>query len=283
LSGAIPSELGNLSNLEYLYLRRNQLSGAIPSELGNLSNLSTLNFIANQLSGAIPSELGNLSNLSSLHLSANQLSGAIPSEFGNLSSLSSLGLFENQLSGAIPSELGNLSNLEFLSLRNNQLSGSIPIELGNLSNLGYLYLYSNQLSGVIPESICNLNLFLYNISGNQLCPPYPDCIDVGEQDCQETEIVSSILPLVFSLSQNYPNPFNPVTTIEYALPEQALVHLSVFNIAGQCVAKLVNASQPAGYYSIQFSPSQYNLSTGVYFYHLRAGDFNQIRKMVYIK
>ncbi len=107
--------------------------------------------------------------------------------------------------------------------------------------------------------------------------------NVSEAVLSNITSLKSSLPLQFALSQNYPNPFNPVTTIEYALPEQALVNLAVFNIAGQQVAFLVNASQPAGYHSIQFNPAQHNLSTGVYFYHLKAGDFNQIRKMVYIK
>ena len=70
-----------------LFLGDNQLSGEIPPELGNLSNLSELVLIDNQLSGEIPSELGNLASLTGLHLHENQLSGEIPSELGNLASL----------------------------------------------------------------------------------------------------------------------------------------------------------------------------------------------------
>ena len=69
LSGPIPSELGNLTNLERLSLWGNQLSGPIPSELGNLANLEFLSLRDNQLSGPIPSELGNLANLEWLILS----------------------------------------------------------------------------------------------------------------------------------------------------------------------------------------------------------------------
>jgi hypothetical protein len=65
---------------------------------------------------------------------------------------------------------------------------------------------------------------------------------------------------------------------KYALPE-----LSVFNISGQRVASLVNASQPAGYYQVQFDPGIHHLSAGVYFYRLQAGDFSQIQKMIYLK
>ncbi len=132
MSGEIPSQLGNLSNLQYLSLRGNQLSGEIPSQLGNLSNLADLDLSSNQLSGAIPSQLGNLSNLTGLVLHANQLSGAIPSQLGNLSNLTSLSLYLNQLSGGIPSQLGNLSNLQYLNLRANQLTGCIPAGLRDL-------------------------------------------------------------------------------------------------------------------------------------------------------
>jgi len=124
----------------------NKLSGSIPKELSNLSNLEMLSLELNQLSGPIPAELGNLSNLEELHLYENQLSGSIPKELGDLSNLKELRLYENQLSGSIPKELGNLSNLEELRLNSNQLSGSIPKELSNLSNLEGLYLAGNQLS-----------------------------------------------------------------------------------------------------------------------------------------
>ena len=120
-------------------LHSNDLSGPIPPELGNLSNLVELLLTRNRkLSGSIPPELGNLSNLSYLRLSYNQLSGSIPPELGNLSGVRYFYLYDNQLSGPIPPELGNLSNLVELLLNNNQLNGSIPPEFGNLSGVHYL-------------------------------------------------------------------------------------------------------------------------------------------------
>ena len=140
LSGAIPTELGNLANLQLLNLTSNQLSGTIPTELGNLPNLQRLYLNGNQLTGGIPTEIGSLSNLQYLNLARNQLSGAIPTELGSLSNLRLLSLDRNQLTGSIPTEIGNLSNLEQLYLSDNQLAGSIPTEIGNLSNLERLYL-----------------------------------------------------------------------------------------------------------------------------------------------
>ena len=158
LSGEIPTELGNLSSLEWLFLSGNQLMGEIPTELGNLSSLERLFLSFNQLTGEIPTELENLSNLTHLILSVNQLSGEIPTELGNLSNLEQLWLDSNQLMGEIPTELGNLStNLTLLSLYGNQLTGRIPTQLGSLSNLTRLFLYGNQLTGEIPAELGDLS------------------------------------------------------------------------------------------------------------------------------
>ena len=82
----------------------------------------------------------------------------------------------------------SVEDTDSLILFYNQLTGSIPPEIGNLTNLTYLWLHNNQLTGEIPESICDLNINFnnssFNITNNQLCPPYPSCIEdyVGEQD-----------------------------------------------------------------------------------------------------
>ena len=99
----------------------------------------------------------------------------------------------------------------------------------------------------------------------------------------------SALPKVFSLSQNSPNPFNPSTTISYTIPDEqgeVKVILSVFNLRGQLVKSLVNSSQVAGAYNINWNGQDEvgrKVSSGVYFYRLRAGDFTSTRKMVVLK
>ncbi|HEY9628110.1 MAG TPA: DUF4347 domain-containing protein [Coleofasciculaceae cyanobacterium] len=174
LNGSIPSSLGNLNKLEIIALNNNQLSGSIPSELGSLSTLKTLNLSSNQLSGSLPTELGNLSNLQDFTLSSNQLSGSIPAGFGGLSSLKSFSLSTNQLSGSIPVELGNLTNLTSIALNNNQLSGSIPAGFGSLSNLTALTLNNNQLTGSIPVELGSLsNLKTLILQFNQLTGSIP--------------------------------------------------------------------------------------------------------------
>ena len=92
---------------------------------------------------------------------------------------------------------------------------------------------------------------------------------------------SEIIPKDFSLSQNYPNPFNPSTTISYTIPKQGKVSLKVFNVLGSEVAELVNEEKGAGSYQVSFDAT--NLSSGVYFYRIKAGDFVQTKKMILLK
>jgi len=88
-------------------------------------------------------------------------------------------------------------------------------------------------------------------------------------------------PEFFTLSQNYPNPFNPTTIISYNLPKSSNVALSVYNITGRLIETLVNQQQRAGTYQVRWDAR--NVSTGVYFYQIKAGDFQQVRKMMVIK
>jgi len=139
------------------------------------------------LTGSIPSEIGNLTNLTELNLYGNQLTGSIPSEIGNLTNLTELNLYGNQLTGSIPPEIGNLTNLTYMNLGSNQLTGSIPSEIGSLTNLFAFVVGNNQLTGIIPDEICNQGDSSPHLENNQLCPPYPSCIEdyVGEQDTSD--------------------------------------------------------------------------------------------------
>ena len=174
LTGEIPAELGHLSKLTALHLHDNRLEGSIPPELGRLANLGQLYLYGNRLEGTIPPELGNLSKLESLLLYSNRLSGEIPKALGQLSDLRNLNLRNNRLSGDVPSELAKLTKLEGLYLHNNQLSGVIPGELGRMMSLDSLWLSSNRLSGEIPAELGNLtNLTQLNLHSNRLSGTIP--------------------------------------------------------------------------------------------------------------
>lgn len=104
---------------------------------------------------------------------------------------------------------------------------------------------------------------------------YGFIVGIDEQQSQP------FLPKVVELHQNYPNPFNPYTIIEYQLNHAAPVVLKVFNSLGQEIRTLVNEPQSPGNYQIRFDGS--NLSSGVYYYRIKAGGFNQHKKMLLIK
>jgi hypothetical protein len=88
-------------------------------------------------------------------------------------------------------------------------------------------------------------------------------------------------PSTFVLNQNYPNPFNPTTTISYSIPEKSFVSLKVYNILGQEVASLINNQEEAGPHRVNFNAM--NLSSGVYFYSIRAGNFTATKKLMLLK
>lgn len=88
-------------------------------------------------------------------------------------------------------------------------------------------------------------------------------------------------PYEFNLAQNYPNPFNPTTLIQYSIPKMTEVSVKVFNVLGQEVALLVNEVQNAGVYKVNFNAS--DLSTGIYMYQIKAGEFMDVKKMMLIK
>lgn len=93
--------------------------------------------------------------------------------------------------------------------------------------------------------------------------------------------ITEDIPERFELSNAYPNPFNPTTTIEYALPNNSHVRLTIYNLMGQEVVVLVNEECHAGYYSVNWNAT--GLSSGVYFYRIEAGDFRRTKKMVLMK
>jgi hypothetical protein len=85
----------------------------------------------------------------------------------------------------------------------------------------------------------------------------------------------------FSLSQNYPNPFNPTTSLQYTIGSRQFVTLKVYDLLGREIATLVNEEKPAGEYEVEFDGSA--LTSGIYFYQLKAGEFTETRKMILLK
>ena len=171
MTGGIPPEIGNLTNLEQFSVQDNQLTGAVPAALWTLTDLAVLAIAGNRLTGSIPPEIADLEDLQIFWAANNDLSGSIPPELGSLDSLTHLGLHDNSLTGTVPASLGNLTALVRLALSRNDLQGAIPPELGNLGNLEELYLNQNRLDGGIPpelgalDSLTSLSLRRNELTG----------------------------------------------------------------------------------------------------------------------
>lgn len=88
-------------------------------------------------------------------------------------------------------------------------------------------------------------------------------------------------PYTFSLSQNFPNPFNPVTTIQFEIPVENVVQLTIYNLAGKAVGVLTDRLYSAGTHQINWNASY--LTSGIYFYRITAGNYTETRKMILIK
>ena len=177
LNGAIPTELGMLSELKRLTLSRNQLTGPVPAWLDDLAHLEELTLWGNRLSGPIPSSLGNLTKLEELYLSQNRLTGPIPTSLGDLTNLRELSLWRNKLAGPLPAELGSLTNLQRLVLSDNELTGTLPVWLSDLTNLQALSLWGNDFSGSIPQEVGDLaNLEDLYLAQNRLSGPVPSSL-----------------------------------------------------------------------------------------------------------
>ncbi|MDP3148082.1 MAG: metallophosphoesterase [Ignavibacteria bacterium] len=108
------------------------------------------------------------------------------------------------------------------------------------------------------------NITSFNVTSNAM---------VGLED--------DIVPTVYGLEQNFPNPFNPITKINYQLPKNSFVTLKIYDVLGNEIISLVNEEKAAGKYQSVFDGSQ--LSSGVYFYKIHAGDFLEIKKLILLK
>jgi hypothetical protein len=146
----------------------------------------------------------------------------------------------------------------------------------------------------ISSATAETRLMVYNTGGMKF--RIKDGIDgsiLNKELTEGTEIIipanlnnliletSAAIPLTYELSQNYPNPFNPVTTIKYQIPEDGTVKISVYDVLGKEIKTLVNDFRPAGAYEVRLDAS--DLSSGIYFYRMRAGNFEEMKKMVVIK
>jgi hypothetical protein len=100
-------------------------------------------------------------------------------------------------------------------------------------------------------------------------------------DPRDAEERGASRPIRFSLGQNHPNPFNPATVIEYSIPRTEAVSLKIYNLLGDEVQTLVNGIQEPGAYRVRLNGSR--LVAGIYLYRIRAGNFSDVKKLIFAK
>ena len=133
--------------------------------------------------------------------------------------------------------------------------------------------YSYKITAVDATSLESIK------SDRDLIMGYMDpCLILGGSDSPTS---NNEAPKDYSLSQNYPNPFNPATNISYSLPYDGFVSLIIYDMSGREIQTLVNEFKQTGKYIVSFNASQ--LSSGVYFYKIKSGSFEQVRRMILLK
>ena len=103
----------------------------------------------------------------------------------------------------------------------------------------------------------------------------------GSYKYSEIVYIEAAIPTKFELSDAFPNPWNPTTTIRYQLPTNSLVTIKIFDALGKEITTLVNEIKPAGNYSLILNSK--NLSSGVYYYQMIAGNFIETKKIILLK
>ncbi|XVE51480.1 hypothetical protein DITRI_Ditri02bG0044500 [Diplodiscus trichospermus] len=168
LKGVLPISISNLStSLQYFFASGVKITGSIPREIGNLSNVTILNVSLNELTGSIPATIGRLQNIQGLYLDGNKLQGSIPPSVCYLQRLDTLSLGGNKLHGPMPPCLANLTSLRHLYLDSNKLNSALPLTLWSLNNILEVDLSSNFLNGSLPLGIESLKALTHlNLSRN---------------------------------------------------------------------------------------------------------------------
>nr|XP_027118490.1 receptor kinase-like protein Xa21 [Coffea arabica] len=192
--GQIPTNLGDLTNLQLLNLGANFFRNNSTQDLDfiasltNCSNLRILSLSGNKFGGVIPRDFGKLQNLQHLCFDNNQFSGQIAStiylittsmelyhhNFCRRSSLMYIKIGENSFSGSLPPEVGKLIHLVDFNVSHNQFVGAIPTSLADCSNLANLSMQANFFQGTIPPNLASLkSIQQIDLSSNNLTGSLP--------------------------------------------------------------------------------------------------------------
>ena len=272
------SPLVSLTALTYLDLSGNSISNI--SSLASLTVLTYLDLSGNSISDI--SSLASLTALTKLYLSANSISDISP--LSSLTALTDLILSGNSISDISP--LASLTVLRFLDVSDlTSLTDITPLH--SLTTLQWLY-----FSGDMTLDENSVNTIIDNNPGLR----GGDGIVVILADAPPAPLLmvepsAPVLPNETALLSNYPNPFNPETWIPYQLAKAADVTLTIYDLRGVVVRRLVLGHQPAGFYRSRGRAAHWDgrnalsekVASGLYFYTFTAGDFTATQKLLILK
>ena len=189
MTGPIPSQLFQLTNLVGLYANYNKFSGPISAQIGSLRYLEELYLFNNDLTGQIPSEVGSLTKLRIVTLAENAFAGTLPTELNLLTALNTLAINRADdlkkgagINGRIPS-FSQLQNLVDLRLSNQLFTGSLPSDFLNSASKQEtinVELNGNQLTGAVPTSLRDIQRLNLNLANNRIS-------DVPSDLCNEID------------------------------------------------------------------------------------------------
>jgi hypothetical protein len=155
-----------------------------------------------------------------------------------------------------------------------------PVSTYTLFSVGIEYFYPD----LTPDKVL-IEMIVSNSSSDSVHLGTEFLLDDLSLSMTPTNVQITPTPVssTMALAQNYPNPFNPVTMISFSLAAASEVTLSVYDITGKQVDKLIDRQEMAsGYHSLQWKPNS-EVPSGVYFYRLKTGTFSQTKRMLFIK
>ncbi|MFZ2864875.1 MAG: T9SS type A sorting domain-containing protein, partial [Ignavibacteriaceae bacterium] len=248
------------------------------TRLDNISELIT-NSTNNQLPAPTVVTTGSIGTLPSNSVAAEQWESVLI-KFENVS------ITDVNADGNPGPDPGSGSSRNFGEIVINDGTGNVRCELqdGNHkyhndwnANLGSNPNFVSVDSGATLTSLTGYLYFSH--SYYKLVPRITD--DFENYTVVDVDDQNNLIPGNFIVNQNYPNPFNPSTVISYSIPNEAFVTVKVYNVLGQEVATLLNDVQSAGVYRINFNASK--LSSGIYFYSVKADNHSDVKKMILMK
>ncbi|GMJ08084.1 HAESA-like 2 [Hibiscus trionum] len=204
----LPSELGNLSKLEGLWLANSNLVGEIPVSFGNLVSLKNLDLSNNFLSGKIPESLSMLKNLEQLELFQNYLTGELPESLATMTALREFDVSQNGITGKLPAKVAALS-LQSLNLNDNYFTGEIPEVLASNRHLLHLKLFNNSFTGELPFNLGKFSpLEDFDVSMNNFTGELPPFL------CYKKKL-QRIVVLKNQFSGNIPESYGDCHSLNY--------------------------------------------------------------------